>query len=296
MSGLLENNEIQPMFIVTVPKALAAGMRKSMDGTPQGTIKPVGLIVSKEPYVPGKSHQGNFKMSLKTRWDGKTQKFIMKGEKSRRSERILAHERTTDDQYMPRSNQEKFLLPKKRNPEEISFKGVVSHNCKIIPDARDTVSLLEMGRRLEAKRQKIIAEKIRRKAKSVSIREQPRPERNQGMISLGAASSSSSSSSLMTATQISRQEGMKEQYEVKLDDSKIRKILIQYFREKEAQFVPDLRFTNFPGLRLKVDIKKIMELKHQKEKFIKKVLSEIAYYHTEAGDHYQRWTLKESLK
>ena len=79
MSGLLENNEIQPMFIVTVPKALAAGMRKSMDGTPQGTIKPVGLIVSKEPYVPGKSHQGNFKMSLKTRWDGKTQKFIMKG-------------------------------------------------------------------------------------------------------------------------------------------------------------------------------------------------------------------------
>ena len=293
-SSLFENNEAQPMFLVTVPKALASSLR--MANTSQGTIKKAGTLQSKEPFVPGISHQGSFTMSLTCRLDGKTQKFIMKGDQSRRPERILLHERTTEDKYVARSKAEESLLPKKRKPEEISFKGIVSHTCKIVPDPRDTATLLEMGRKLEAKRQKKIAENSRRKAKNVSVREQPRPERNQGMVSLNTTSASGSSSSGMSATQLSRQEGMKEQYEVKLDDNKLRSILIKLLRDKEISFVPDSRFTEFPGLKLKIEIMKVMQLKHQKEKWIKKVLHEIADYHTEAGPNHQRWTLKEHLK
>ena len=276
-------------------------MRKSIKGAPQGTTRPVGVVVSKEPFVPGTKDK--FIMNLKCKLDSKTQQFIMKGDPSKRSERILVHDRTVQDQYRPRSRQEESLLPQKRTPDQISFNGYISHNCNVVPDPRDKVSLLEMGKRLEAKRQKKIAESSRRKAKSVSVREQPRPERNQGMVKVmalsgggGGSSSSSSSSSSLTATQLSRQEGMREQYEVKLQDSVLRSILIKYFREKEASFVPNTKFSEFLGLKLKNDIMTHTQLQHQKEKWVKNVLNEIADYHTEAGNSHQRWSLKASLK
>ena len=291
-----------PYFYVRIPKALAAGMRKSIKGAPQGTTRPVGVVVSKEPFVPGTKDK--FIMNLKCKLDSKTQQFIMKGDPSKRSERILVHDRTVQDQYRHRSRQEESLLPQKRTPDQISFNGYISHNCTVVPDPRDKVSLLEMGKRLEAKRQKKIAESSRRKAKSVSVREQPRPERNQGMVkvmassssSSGSSSSSSSSSSSLTATQLSRQEGMREQYEVKLQDSVLRSILIKHFREKEASFVPNTKFSEFSGLKLKNDIMTHTQLQHQKETWVKNVLNEIADYHTEAGNSHQRWSLKASLK
>jgi len=283
----MDNTDHQPCFLITVPRNVSNAIRAKSEGKKEHTASTVGEITSNEPYVISKSHNSNFTFSVKIEKD--QQKYVMKGEQVHRTERILTHERTTEDKYMVRAQEEQHLVPKKRKPENISFKGSVTHSCKITQDTNSKESLMEMGRRMEAKRQKLIAQRTGRRAKGMSVRAQPRPERNQGVVTTNPTSG-------MSATQVSRQEGMREQYEVKLDDKKMRKILIQLFREQEKSFVPDAKYESFPGLKLKQGIMIHRKLKHQKEKWIKNILQHVANYHRDAGLQHQRWTLKTNLK
>lgn len=279
----------EPCFLITVPKEMAASFRAKIHMQKEKTASTVGEIECNEPYVAMKSHVGSFSFDVKAQVNGTVQKFILKGEPTYRPERILAHERTTEDSYIARASEEKHMLSKKRKAEHISFKGVVTHSCKILSNVSSKESLMEMGRRLEAKKQKRTAQRAERKTKSFSVRDQPRPERHQGVVSLNPTSG-------MTATQVSRQEGMREQYEVKLSDQKMRKVLLALFRQMQESFLPDTKHAEFPGLKLKQGIMIAHQLKHQKEKWVKDVLLTIADYHPEAGLQYQRWTLQQRLQ
>ena len=143
---MFEDSTSTPFFLVTIPKELATSIHARVEGTKSNTGMTIGEVVCTEPYVSNQSHLHHFQMSFKNKINNNKNNLLLKGERSGRSERILVHERTTEDTYRKRSSQEMHLLPQKRTPDQISFKGSVTHTCRLMRDPRAKNSLLEMGK------------------------------------------------------------------------------------------------------------------------------------------------------